>query len=134
VADVKEMLKDFRIKAYSMSPEFGRKVDMLILDGVGMGASISVSDALSKLVNGLADAAASTQIGVKNYYDAMTAVQQMQAANRAGVSVDTYRDLTNVKNMGTSLISDPNAPTANVFGIPVWVILGGVALILLTRR
>lgn len=134
MADVREQLRNFRLNAHAMSPVFGREVDLLIMEGAGLGEDVSVKNALDRLSTGLAQAAQAAQLSIKNYYDAMTAVNQMQQAHAAGVSVDTYQTLTNPKNAVTSVISDPRSPVANVFGVPVWVIIGGIAVYLLARR
>lgn len=141
--DVNEALREFRKFAWSQSAAFGRGVDQLLLTGAGLGDAAATSpgapptattSALDRLSSGLASLAAATNLSLKSYFDAMTMVNQMRAAHAAGVPVDTYIASTSFKNQATSLISDPSSPTFNVLGVPLWVILGGVALLMVVRR
>jgi hypothetical protein len=129
VADVNltEDLRVFRSWAYAQNQEFGKQIDVLILDGIGLGSTISIGDALSKLTEGLADAAKSAQVSVQTYYDAKTAVEMMKRANAAGMTVDQYRAASAPGNVlgvftGSGDISKTGA-------IPTWAILAGIGVI-----
>lgn len=159
---VQNDLRDFRKKAYAISPYYGQGVDHLILQGLGLsGASTvytrqggfglldvndptspnyidptfvdtsvtnaspgSITGVLNSLATGIKDVATAANLSVKNYFDAVTSVQTMAAANRAGLTVDQY---TGIKN---NSISTARAATSPL----LW--LGGAGLIafLLLRK
>lgn len=127
-------LRDFRNWAYRQNTQFGKNIDALILDGAGLGATVSLTDILSKLENGLKSAAESAQLGYQQYLDAMTKTKLMQDANKAGVPVDVYLKTAAGQNAVAALISNPNSPIPSVFGVPIWLVLGGLVVYLVVSR
>ncbi len=124
----------FRDQAWQVDPAIGKIIDSAIVEATGFGASPSLDDILTKISNGLKTAADTAEISYKNYMDAQTQISYMQQAQRAGVPVDQYLQTVGTKNAVSAFISDPNSPIPSVMGVPIWVIVGGVLLVVLLKR
>lgn len=90
-------------------------------------------DGLDTLASAFTKSAQAMTSGLTNYFDTMTAVQQMQAANRAGVPVAAYSALNTPANAAASVLGN-QIGTAKIAGIPLWVILVGAGLVLVTKK
>jgi hypothetical protein len=71
--------------------------------------------------------------GITAYYDAATAVDQARLAHQAGVPVATYQALNTPKNALASVVGS-NTPMPTILGIPLWVLLAGLGVVLVARR
>lgn len=131
-------LRRFRDWAYQQSYAFGTQIDALISDqnlgDASTSGGNSLQSILDKLANGIQTAANTASLSYKTYLDAQTSVAMMQAAQRAGVPVDQYMKIASAQNQTAAAISNPNSPIPSVLGVPIWVILGGVALLVLLRK
>lgn len=127
---VAEQLAAFRKDAYFKSPDFGARVDQLILQGQGLGdaATPDLGTSLTSLSQGLADIAKAANLSVAQYYDSMTSINQMRAAYGQGLTTTQYTAAQQATS-GTA-----NAATANVLGIPLWIILGGAAVLFVAMK
>lgn len=132
-----QALRRFRDWSYQQSYDFGTQVDAL-LTGDGMGdaqtSNVSLTSLLDKLANGIQTAASTVNLSYKTYLDAQTQIALMQAAQRAGVPVDDYVKMAAAQNKTAAAISNPNSPIPSVLGVPIWVILGGLAIVLIMRK
>ncbi len=133
-----QALRRFRDWSYRQSYEFGTQIDALLTDGTMGDAAPSVGTSLQsildKLANGLQTAANTASLSYKTYLDAQTSVATMQAAQRAGVPVDQYMKLAQNQNLVAAAISNPNSPIPSVMGVPIWVLIGGVILLVVLRK
>lgn len=125
---------------YQINPAFGVEMDKVIQqssDTITFGDPVAPSNALADLLrqitNGLGTAANTARLSYTQYLDAMTWTRNAQAANAAGVPVEQYMQAATARNQIADIIS-PGSGGANVLGIPIWVILGGFALVLVMRN
>jgi hypothetical protein len=86
---------------------------------------------LGSIAGGIQSAATAANLSIKNYFDAVTSVNQMAKASQAGLTVDQYTAAHNAQFTAGQI----NATTGKLAGIPVWALLaGGAGLILLLNR
>lgn len=125
---VADAIKSIRIYAWSVSPEFGSAVDRELLQSQGLGDG-DTTDPLTDLSKGLAQLANAANLSVNQYLDARTRVNQAIAASNAGLTTAQAADNQRA-TAGTV-----NPATANVLGVPLWLLfIGGAAILLATRK
>lgn len=134
-------IRQFRDYTYSISPALGLEVDKMITTGATMGdpatgASPSTLDSvLNQIVNGFKALAGTAVASDAAYYNAVTAGNNIQAASKAGMSLDAYLASVTPGRIAAAATSVPNSNTMNsaLLGIPVWVWFAGAGFILLSQ-
>ena len=131
-----EYVKAVRQKLWNINPALGQRGDEIMLQSVGLGANapVSFTDLMRMLSNGLGTASNTLTASVNNYYDAQTAIAQAQAANAAGVPVAQYVQAATIRNQAADLINPGTALGSTVLGVPIWLLVGGVAALVLLRK
>lgn len=137
-------LTSYRNWAWKVSPRFGAEVDKLMTKGAAFGdgdvtASPDTLDAiLNSFVSGIKSAATSIGTADQNYYAAITAANNVQAASKAGLTLDQYNAATQGGKLVSAATSVPNKTSLNsaVLGLPVWIwfAAGGFFLIASDKR
>jgi len=146
-------IKSFRVWAWAQGPVVGAAIDRAILQGSGfagyddgLGAALdntyndfppgttsndSADSILSSITSTISTLANAGTLSLKSYFDAQTAVAQMQAASRAGMSVDQYNAIHNPAAGANAITSAVSGAGSNL----IWIGLAGLAaVVLLSRR